>query len=194
MSKNRTSGRYFVGIPCTQEQQALLSPLLRTLSRHAPTAKVVPSENLHLTIHFIGSYNAPEQLIRICSEIVHHCNPGTICFDTVGTFGDNNPIVWVGTSQPAPESLQWSEICRDILPSQISKRSYIPHITIARYRNPHHEDPLPIDTADLRKHLVPFSLSGTELVLFRSYTESKGPRYEIIERFPFDTNLDRISS
>lgn len=151
---------------------------------------LVRSENLHLTIKFIGEV-AQQRIMAICDALQKCefpspfvvsadrlvCLPerGAVGILSVGLAGDLDRLYHLhGVIESAFAEL---EIPRE-------RRPYKPHITFARLRPPH-SSPMrrSIESLDLTRAVTaPFQLN--EVVLFESHLQATGARYVPLARFP----------
>ncbi len=137
--------------------------------------KPTPPENLHMTLHFLGS--APQELIAPLIERVSALplDPIELTLDQYG-YWERSRTLWLGVREtPAP----LAELARDLgrishelgLPRQ--RRVFIPHMTLARKVNrlTPRDPPSPIDWP------------VNEFVLVDSALGGRHSRYTIIEHF-----------
>lgn len=127
--------RLFVGLDLPWEVRQRLFELCTTL----PGARFVPSENLHLTLRFVGEV-APNQAEDI--DLALSAMRGrrlSLEMSGVGTTSraGREAALWAGiTRNPALEHLQAkieTALQRAGMPAE--KRRFIPHITLARLDN-----------------------------------------------------------
>lgn len=88
-----------------------------------------PSENLHLTLAFIGEYSNPEEVMDALEE--SDFRPISISLDGVGSFGD---IFWAGISENRALISYVKRLCRVLSDHGIpfDRKRFNPHITLVR--------------------------------------------------------------
>ena len=154
----------------------LLSPLARSVSW-------VPSQNLHLTLKFLGEVQteALEAVKEALVEGVSAVEPFTLTFHGLGAFpGLARPrVIWVGVARGGREcqALQAHvdvALARRGLPKEA--RAYTPHLTIGRVREPRGLAPLQQAIAqDAEKDFGGQSVSSISLM--RSDLHAEAARY-----------------
>jgi RNA 2',3'-cyclic 3'-phosphodiesterase len=177
--------RLFLGIPLTPAATAELSAYLeRTFSDGVP-GRVVPAENWHLTVRFLGDL-APEACARLRGAIgaggLGH--PFEIRLGSVGAFPTPHRarVLWIGVTEGEPRLVSLAEAVERRVGRaglSIEERPYSPHLTIARLREP-------ADLSGRLRSTAPpaVSFAVSEVVLFRSQLGGGPPRYAVVERFP----------
>lgn len=108
---------------------------LQRLQEHLRVGRVVPSDNLHLTLSFLG-----EQSEAVC-EHVHealsdvHAAPFDLRLSGLGSFGNKFPQVVYADVERCRELIELERnITRNLrsVGVQFQKRRFRPHVTIAR--------------------------------------------------------------
>jgi 2'-5' RNA ligase len=131
--------RAFLALALPAEQRRLLGAHVEECARRAPGYRWVPAENLHLTLRFLGSLEAPrlEQLRRGLEGV--RAPAFELGLDGRGTFGPRaSPrVVWLGVGagreQCAKLAEEIEDACRAIgLDSEA--RPFRAHVTLARAR------------------------------------------------------------
>lgn len=137
--------------------------------------RLVPPENLHLTMAFLGQQ--PAELLPDFQDLLQQIEPAAIplTFDKIGCFA-NQQIIWAGmqTVPPALMALQGS------LVKALEKhhhrfdhaRTFRPHVSLAR------KAVLPADNS-LPKP-APLLWRAEQLVLAQSLQTANGVHYEIV--------------
>ncbi len=108
---------------------------LERLQEHLPVGRHVPSENLHLTLSFLGDQSdaACEDAHEALSEV--HAKPLDLRLAGLGTFGKNTPQVIFAGVERCEELIELErKITRKLRGAgvQFQKRRFRPHVTIAR--------------------------------------------------------------
>lgn len=137
--------------------------------------KLVKSEQMHLTLHFIGEGDV--KVYRQALEKLH--SPQfSITIESLGKFANRKEtILWAGVR----ESTELRSLHREMetllveAGYQPEKRPYHPHLTLARCDG---RVPCEVVEAFLAQPFEPMDIKVDEVVLFSSMLSDKGPRYE----------------
>jgi 2'-5' RNA ligase len=158
---------------------------LSLLQGGIPGARWTPTENMHLTLRFIGEVD--QAVARDIDDMLADLRERafTLSLKGVGEFGrKDGRALWAGVSNS--EALQHlaakieSALQRMGLPAET--RKYSPHVTLARLRDvPMSEIQTFLATHALFKS-PPFEV--TEFALFSSHQTGKGSRYRIESVYP----------
>lgn len=153
---------------------------------HAPRARWVADESLHLTLVFVGE--VPDERVTALAEVgvsvAARCSPLALTLGHGGTFGHPPRVLWLGLDGGSPLRALQAELARAVgeLGVALEERPYSPHLTLARARAPGGE-PRFVDAARALV-LPPSRFVARELVLYRSRLEGPGPRYAAVVRAP----------
>ena len=181
--------RLFIAVKIPDFQRVQMEILLGGL----PGASFTKTENLHLTLRFIGNFE--EDLIdELCQElnVLSRFGAFNISCDGLGTFGSSRrpKVLWISVKESLA-LLSLKKRCDRILDSfnfERSARNYRPHITIARFRkNPGASLKVFIESKGAFSYI---DFKATELCLFSSKLSSKGAIYEEI----YSVNLKESDS
>jgi len=108
---------------------------LERLQEHLPVGRAVPSDNLHLTLSFLGDQSeaACEDAHEALSDV--HAKPFDVRLSGLGTFGKKAPQVIYADVERCEELIELErKITRKLRSAgvQFQKRRFRPHVTIAR--------------------------------------------------------------
>ena len=108
---------------------------LERLQEHLPVGRAVPSNNLHLTLSFLG--DQPEATCEDAHEALAdvHAQSFDLRLSGLGTFGKNTPQVIYADVERCEELIDLErKITRKLRSAgvQFQKRRFRPHVTIAR--------------------------------------------------------------
>ena len=159
---------------------------LRQLVPHAH-ASWSRETNIHLTIKFLGNVDVDRvpSVSAAASRAVKDIQPFPISISETGSFpkGGTPRVLWIGIQDPT-ESLGvlHSNLERECDAEGFPKedRSFHPHLTIARIRNPAGARELAQTHKRLQFEPVEVVVSG--LVVISSELSSKGSRYTPLSR------------
>jgi len=89
----------------------------------------VSSENLHMTIAFIGEYKDPHYVLETLETVSF--SPFTVELDGIGNFGD---LYWVGTRRNEEMEATVKRVRRILAINNIQydRKRFSPHITLVR--------------------------------------------------------------
>jgi 2'-5' RNA ligase len=122
-------------------RQTITAVSARTRERPVK-AQWVKSENLHLTLRFLGDISN-EQAVRVGDALAEACpslKPFSLRIQRVGAFPNSSRpnVVWVG-ARPLEGGLLACHDAAEVAAQSIGlakeSRAYHPHITVARIRN-----------------------------------------------------------
>ena len=123
--------RVFVAIDLPDE----IRSELERLQEHLPVGRAVPSDNLHLTLSFLGDQSeaACENAHEALSDV--HAKPFDVRLSGLGTFGRKPPQVIYADVERCEELIELErKVTRKLRSAgvQFQKRRFRPHVTIAR--------------------------------------------------------------
>lgn len=132
--------RLFVGIALPPEASAVVSVQIGKLRSLATSAGIklawIPEPKLHITIKFIGEFpeNRLPELEQALTKI-RVPEPVAIHIRHIDWIADAL-IMKVDRSQPLLELASATDAALEPLGIKPEKRAYLPHVTLARIRNP----------------------------------------------------------
>ncbi len=112
-----------------------LAALARIVAEQT-NGRAPPSENLHLTLAFVGDVaaNSVGTLRAIGLSAAAAAAPFTLTLDRIGTFRRTG-IAWVGAAAVPAELTRMAQSLADALVAcgfRIEQRAFAPHVTLAR--------------------------------------------------------------
>lgn len=179
--------RVFVAVEVPDEARDLLAARLDGLVGIASIpGTVVPPENWHLTLRFLGGVDEPT-LDRVTAELDEMVMPAAFVLrlGTLGAFSRpaRASVLWAGIERGAEELTDLAarvEQAMEAIGFEREGRPYHPHLTLSRIR-PEQDVRELID--DVPAVGVSFEVGSIALV--ESHTGPGGARYEVMERFFF---------
>ena len=157
-----------------------------------PGARWIDVENYHITLHFIGDVDP-----LTADEVVHALDrvdraPFTLSLSSLGCFGSKRPhSIWAGVA-PSPELMalqgEIARICQRIGLAP-DPRKFVPHVSLARLRNPKLADVVQYlgSRGDFRT--MPFTIS--RFVVMSSRDSVGGGPYLVEDAYPL---IDRVAA
>lgn len=143
---------------------------------------VVPPENWHVTLRFLGKVT-DVVMDRVLAHLDQHCTvePFSVRFGGMGAFPRPRraTVAWLATE--APELAELAAACEEaavaagLMPEE---RPFHPHLTLARIRPPE-------DLSDLVAEFprFPRSMRIADVTLYESVLQgSRSARYEVVDR------------
>ena len=170
--------RLFIGVPVSEEIKEIVKPLYQKLNETDAILNLVPLDNLHFTIKFLGDTDKVEEIKEKLSTIKQ--SSFKISLKNVGCFPslERIRVVWVGTDSKEIISLMKET---DNLLNYIKKNDFekeVAHLTIAR-----------VKSGELKEFVEEFSKTDfgemlvNKFVLYESVLTSEGLIYKIIKEF-----------
>lgn len=186
--------RLFCAIELSDLVRARVSEVAGLMEPHMRGLRWVPSENLHVTLRFLGNF--PENRIDSYVEWMKKASrylPLVLEVGGVGGFPSPGSarVIWLGASDRS-ERIQKVYNVLDEAAERcgLSRegRRYNPHITVARTRRPVRIPAGLIE--DLSRDRMEMEVG--QIVLYQSILSEDGARYGIVERVgPLDSRTTR---
>lgn len=178
--------RSFIALPlpagCTRTLEALQGGLT--------VARPVPSENMHLTLAFLGEQ--PEADLRaLCIELGDiRVEPFEITLSGMQFLGGKDSgIIAVEADGGEPLTRLQAKVTRIVREAGITlnRQKFRPHVTIFRLSKTASEfERLRIQAwLDARGGFAPITANLKEMALFRSVLKRHGATYDVLADFPF---------
>ncbi|UXR64529.1 RNA 2',3'-cyclic phosphodiesterase [Bdellovibrio bacteriovorus] len=181
--------RLFLALNATDPLADTFLPTLKKLKINADrrdmTMKWVPVDNYHVTVTFLG--DTPEEDIHkvaeTLAEVCTHFAPFELKIEDVGAFSQEHDarVLWLGVQNKRylgefKEALDQELVAKNLLTRE--ERSYSPHLTIGRLRNPR----------SVKDMISPFKrksfgkIQVDEIVLYESTLQGAFPVYKPLAR------------
>ncbi len=121
--------RLFIAIQFDEPMVRALTEFQEKLRAYGVRGRFPPPENLHLTLAFIGEWNAPE-LVTEAMEAVPF-SPAVLRLDGLGSFGN---LYWAGLSDNGTLSAYVKKLRAALAARSIpyDRKRFSPHITLVR--------------------------------------------------------------
>ena len=121
--------RLFIAIKLNSEIRNALTDVQKHLIRRGVSGNYTNTDNLHITLAFIGEYDEPDFVTEIISEVPF--SPFPISLSALGHFGD---LWWVGISDNAELASYVKRLHQTLSEAGIpfDKKKFSPHITLIR--------------------------------------------------------------
>lgn len=133
--------RFFIALEIPKKNLTQFKNIQDELHSIIPEAKITDLDKIHLTMAFLGeqSDDLKDQLIQVIEDAVANISP----FEVTPAYIDGFPnihypkILWVGVKGDIDKVLMIRERVKDSLANlnlPVDERRYIPHITIAKFK------------------------------------------------------------
>ena len=176
--------RCFFGIrfTLTKEIEAINTALSEQTGEVADKLRLVPQNNLHVTLKFLGSVeeSSLQTLESILREAAARHTPFELKVTGTGYFKNS---CWVGIEEQESLSRLAEELntAASALGVLSESKAYVPHVTVARFGK---------SKTDIKSQIKPIldrfddeawgTISVDKICLYRSDTLSEGARYTVI--------------
>jgi len=184
IEKDEEKLRLFTGLSLTPSVQEYVVNIVEGLSRCVQGVRWIPSQNLHVTLKFLG-WCLPGQVPMIIDVIKKASAylPLKLEIGGVGGFPSQGSakVIWVGVDDPQGNVQKLSatiESGAEKCGFEREKRPYHPHITVGRAKNKTVRLPGQV----LRSMAGTMILEVDDIVLYRSVLERTGAEYSVLER------------
>ena len=184
---NKNYKRLFIGISLSKKICNYFYELTLNLSKINSYIKPVPSQNIHITLKFLGNVEIND-LNNVYSNIEFSLREIKSFQFTINDFFDGFPKlstsrILFGTISKGSEEM---ENIFEVIKENLSKigfnrdeKKFIPHITIARMKFPVNFIGL-FDNLKLKKFE---NIKCNKIILFESILSGRGPQYLIEKEF-----------
>lgn len=180
-----SAGRLFVGVRIPLETAVVLAgELRRWAGDEGLPGRIVPPENWHLTIRFLGPVDEVARDLLVAGlDGAELGRRFPLTLSGMGAFPKPRraTVLWVGVADPRPLEELAGIVERAVVDAGLGAgdRPFVAHLTVSRIR----------PEADIRDLLArtpppPVRFTVGEVTLFESHLGEGAPRYEEIERFP----------
>lgn len=171
--------RLFIGVPLSEEARLAIA---KSLPGNLP-GKVVPAENWHFTLRFLGATTpeARDQIIRRIDSAT--CGaPFTIRFNELGAFPQPRRarILWLGIDEGADRMIQLAAIAEAAARHagfDAETREFKPHLTLSRI-----DPPVSVKPLVERKPTFGTRMTADSVIVYRSRLGGGPARYEEVVR------------
>lgn len=179
--------RLFLALPLPPLLKKPASEYLKAAAENLSGVRWADSSGLHLTLHFFGEVNTERMpaIQRAAGSAASSVRPFSLGLSGLGFFpGSSQPeVIWAAPFGDL-ESLKklQTQLCFNLKSENfdLESRPFHPHVTLGRVKAGLKEDVFAaFDFPKTTKAVI------SEMALFESCSTSAGPRYEILEKFPF---------
>ena len=121
--------RLFIAIQLTEEMKDSIRDVQEQFREQGVKGNYTPSENMHMTLAFIGEYNDPDKVLEALGAV--DFEPFTITMNYVGHFDD---LWWTGIAESKELSNLAKQVRHELANAGIpfDRKRFVPHMTILR--------------------------------------------------------------
>lgn len=135
--------RVFIALEMDSAIQRRLKEVIHQSMRALPSVRWVNSENIHLTLAFLGELNDEELAMatQVAREAVKRCRSFSYQLTSMNIFGTlRQPrTIWIGVEEPSGMLQQLYNVLKQQLEQhsfRTEERPFSPHLTLARVKAP----------------------------------------------------------
>jgi 2'-5' RNA ligase len=180
--------RLFIAIGLPHEIESKLEEFQNELKPFARDAKWVNPQNIHLTLKFLGEVK--EEKVPELQEVLNECGknigPVSVTVQGCGIFPNARrpSVFWAGVkTEPLLGLQQIIEDRTQNLGFEGENRPYSPHLTLARFKDPHGRLPI-ANEAEKRKDYEFGNFIASNFSLYKSVLKRSGAEYTVLKSFP----------
>ncbi|MDE0862548.1 MAG: RNA 2',3'-cyclic phosphodiesterase [Rubripirellula sp.] len=187
--------RSFIAIPLAADVNRNATRMLQRLSQSGDGIKWVPTDNLHLTLKFLGDVNNTE-VPGVCSVIHQICQnypPFQLHFRGTGGFPsiDRPRILYAGVDDASgalTEIVTQLETSLAELGFKQEPRDYTPHLTLGRTRSGSQRANSDVMDQLAREDKTELgSMLVQSVQLFASFLDKSGPTYQVMDTIQLES-------
>lgn len=178
--------RLFIGIPLSPAVAHELSLVSARFHEKDDGLRWSVPESWHITLQFLGN-TSPEQYSCVADRLRElRSPPVSIQLESLGFF-DRAGVFFAGVRLTQELAALQQEVLAATAPCGFpaEDRSYHPHITLARSKGREGRHGIQRLRNKIQRQPAFAAMDAREFLLYESYTEASGSRYEVRERFPF---------
>jgi RNA 2',3'-cyclic 3'-phosphodiesterase len=185
--------RSFIAIPLDLGIQKTATRLVKRLSQDKDGIKWVPTDNLHLTLKFLGDVDNVE-IPRICSLIQEACDviePFTMTFTGITALPSLAKARTIASSidEPTGTLVQlFNSLERKLadIGFRPEPRDYVPHLTLGRIRSGSRRASQEVlERVEKEKELSLGFMAADTVQLMASFLDKSGPTYQVMGTIEF---------
>lgn len=182
--------RLFVAIALPDEIRNTLQELQTELKRYARDAKWVKPDGIHLTLKFLGYVDVARMdgIVGSLTRVAAACPAASIEIRGCGVFPNSRRpnVLWTGVESEQLDGIQAEvEEAMAALNFEKEKRPFSPHLTLARFHDPHGLTPLMLQV-DQKKELPLGRFTASNMKLYESILHREGAEYHVVKEFPLE--------
>ena len=189
MMRDYREMRAFLAISFPSELSSRVEDLQQALKRADADVRWVPSQNLHLTLKFLGEIEdaCATELSGLLRPEIERYSPLELHFEGVGRFPKGGPprVLWVGCRGDVSPLIGLAQLCEraaSVIDVPEERRSFSPHLTIGRVKSGRNRESL-LRAMEARFDEVIGPLRVPRITLYKSELTPQGAIYQVLEEF-----------
>lgn len=182
--------RTFVSVSLEKECSIGLGRILSELAASGADFRWVSTDNLHITLKFIGNIGADKviEIGNVLAASLENQKGFEICLEGIGGFPKiNRPkVIWIGVKEGAARLSELALTVDKALSRMGIKREhkgFVPHVTLGRMRSPQGLGALVSKISTLEWN-EPLRSRVESVLLMKSTLTPKGAQYSVLRAFP----------
>ncbi len=190
MARPEDTLRAFLAIELSDEVRASLAALIDRFRKVPSKVSWVPSENLHLTLRFLGDIDrsALEYLADGLAEQLQQVESFRVTVQGVGAFptARRPGVVWAAVARPPRPLMEAQALVEKAARAaglDAEGRDFVPHITLGRVRN-RRASPGVIEALDREKDFEAGEFAVRSVSLFSSELTPHAAIHRKLKDFP----------
>jgi 2'-5' RNA ligase len=181
--------RSFVAIPLSADVRRATTRLIERMRRQDDGIKWVPTDNLHLTLKFLGEVDNTEvpAVCDLLRQVSEPFGPFELVFSGTGGFPDvERPrVLWAGVQEKSGSLCQMVAEMESALAKLGFKpepRDYRPHLTLGRTRGGSRRASADVVARVQAESEVRLgTCMADQLQLIASFLDKRGPTYQVMD-------------
>ena len=177
--------RVFVAIDISDEASRKVDVYLKNLRSEFSNFRVSweRPEKLHLTLKFLGEIKAHQlnDLIKVLESVAKKFAAFSLQIAGTGQFGKR--VLWLGITDKNAKLNKIQELLEtgtEKIGFERETKSFKPHLTIARLREP--DKSFPLVKKHLQNNFEPLDFEVSQIVIYESQLQSTGSVYKILAK------------
>lgn len=184
--------RLFIAVDLPERVKKILSACEKELEKSGADAKWIKSENVHLTIKFLG--HVPSETIKNITDILDNLLSGHEKFEVtlseLGCFPKiaTPRIVWAGVEDKKQILKNIAFSVEEALTKcgfEKEKKEFQAHATLGRIRSHQNRIALMEKIIDANQHFKKEKFLIDNITLFESRLSPQGPAYSVVHQIKF---------
>lgn len=185
--------RAFIAVKIDERIREMAASLQRTLNRGDSRVKWVETNNLHLTLKFLG--DIPEDNLPLYYQALERgasdFSPFKVTFQGLGAFPNlKRPrVLWMGVREgkeklsALSKSISSSLVQASLLEEkELKSNRFSPHLTLGRVRSQKNLEDI-MEILKDKQNILVGTMEINQIHLIKSTLTPKGPHYEALKNF-----------
>lgn len=172
--------RLFLAIDLPFEIKTKIDTQLQSLEKDYRQFNWVPPENFHITTHFIGEVNNPDEIKKKIGDAIYDCSSFHLYSLGANLFINRKIMMYISFRREKNLEILVERVEESLF--SINNKKFVPHLTIARYKIPSKQQYLLLKKKLLNLE-IDFDFHVEKLNLFESVQDGPRRLYKTIAQF-----------